>query len=241
MRGIYKLNFLGTDKVYIGQAENISRRFSEHLRTIASGTASKKLLQAVSEYGPPISFDVLCEIPTGIMDKEENLAIEIYDSFANGFNTFRQEGGSLRSQSGLDHSNSKYSKMKILKIFSLLYRTTMTYTAIANRTKTTKYIVANIASGSHRWLSEAYPSQYKLMQAAKANRNIANVKSIELVYGKIPKIVSPTGEIFEVSNIRQFCMAHADLAKNVDSARSSLGKLIKGTKLSHLGWKLYSE
>lgn len=238
MRGIYKLNFTGTDKVYIGQSENIDRRFTDHIYKMKNGKASKKLMEAYTLFGPPISYDVLCEIPVGSMDKDENDAIIIFDSVINGFNTFRTEGGTIRSQSGLSHYNSKYSKRVILKVFSLLYRTTISYAGIAIRTNTNKYLIANIAAGAHIWLKDEYPAQYSQMQLAKLARAKLNIKSLHNTTGSSPVLRSPTGDLHEVHNISDLCRNHQDLAKNLVSSRSNIAKVIKGSKKSHLGWVL---
>lgn len=238
MRGIYRLNFIGTDRTYIGQSENISRRFTDHVNNMKNGAASKKLMEAYNLFGPPISYDVLCEIPVGSMDKDENDAIIIFGSAINGFNTFHTEGGSLRSQSGLSHSNSKYSKRVILKVFSLLYRTNIPYAGIAVRTNTNKYLVANIAAGTHIWLKDEYPAQYSQMQLAKLARAKLNIKSIHNTAGVTPILRSPTGDLHEVLNISDLCRNQPDLAKNLVSSRSNIAKVIKGSKKSHLGWVL---
>lgn len=233
LRGIYKLNFQGTDAVYIGQAENIQKRYKEHLANMLSGRASKKLLEAFKKYGAP-SYEVLCEIPSGSMDAEENSAIEIFDSANSGFNTFRTEGGSIRGLSGLGHGNSKYSKISILRVFSLLYKTTMPYRKIAEKTKVNPSLVSNILQGVHNWLATEYPEQYQKMLDNRAIRNAVNVKSLS----KVVLLKSPTGELFKVQNIRQFCMLQPDLSRNLESARSSIAKVIRGVKPSHLGWIL---
>lgn len=238
MRGVYKLNFSGTDKCYIGQAENIAKRCSEHVACLKRGTASKKMQEAYRLYGLPTIYEVLCEIPVGSMDDDENLAIELFDTVTSGFNTIRKEGGSFRGQSGLDHSGSKYSKRTILKIFSLLYSTTITYKEIGIRTNTNQYLVANIAAGSHRWLADEYPEQYSKLEQAKASRNACNTKNILSTSGRVPKLKSPQGLVHEVSNISQFCREQEDLSINIVSSRSNIAKVIKGTKKSHLRWTL---
>lgn len=233
MRGIYKLNFQGTNAVYIGQAENIEKRYKEHIADMLADRASKKMLEAFKKYGAP-SCEVLCEIPSGFMNAEENMAIEIFDSANNGFNTFRTDGGSIRSLSGLAHGNSKYSKITILRVFSLLYRTTIPYIKIAELVKVNPSLINNILQGSHRWLCVKYPDQYQKMVANRAIRNAINVQSLS----KTVLLKSPTGSVFEVQNIRQFCISQPDLARNLESARSSIAKVIRGVKPSHLGWTL---
>jgi group I intron endonuclease len=232
--GIYKLDFPGTNKVYVGQAKDIKKRFWEHIYSFKNNDASKKLLQAYVEYGEP-TYSILCECSESELNSLENEAIEIFAAVTNGFNTFHLEGGSIRSQSGLDHSNSKYSKILLLKVFSYLYKTTLPYAKIAEILRVNKYLVNNIAYGSHRsWLEKEYPEQYSKFLSNKAIRNSTNLKTLK----EVQYIKSPGGEVYPVQNISEFCRKQPSLADNVESARSSIAKVLKGTRSSHKGWTL---
>ncbi|MFI3219974.1 MAG: GIY-YIG nuclease family protein [Methylococcales bacterium] len=230
--GIYKLDFPNTTKVYIGQSRNILKRISEHISSFKNRTAAKKLLAAYDTYGIP-TYTLLCECATEELIPFENEAIEIYNAYNDGFNTFRLDGGSMRTQSGLSHSNSKYSKREILKVFSLLYRTTISYAKISSRLGLSIYLVNNIASGNHHlWLREEYPDKFNLLISNKVIRKTTNLKTL-----KEPVCIqSPTGKIFTITNVAEFCRSQLDLAKNLTSSKSSIAKVLKGSKRSHLGW-----
>lgn len=51
--GIYKLEFVGTLKVYVGKSLNIKKRYISHLSDMRCGSSSKKLLEAFRTYGEP--------------------------------------------------------------------------------------------------------------------------------------------------------------------------------------------
>ncbi len=235
--GIYKLDFPGTEKVYIGQAKDIIKRIKEHLYTFKNNTASKKLQQAYNTYGEP-SYTILCECTIEELNATENEAIDIFNSCDNGFNTFRLEGGSIRAQGGLTHSNSKYTKREILKIFSLLYRTTIPYTKIATRTNLSKYLVHNIASGLHHlWLKAEYPDQFKLMLDNKLLRNKQNKKNLASMGNSTPTLYGPNGIIYEnITNIAELCRNDPILSTKGDNARSAIGKLLKGNIGGYCGF-----
>lgn len=237
--GIYKLNFAGTSKVYIGQSKNIEKRYREHLANLKNGDqSSRRLQEAYDMYGQP-KLEILCECSLEELNDLENEAIEIFDSYNDGFNSFRKEGGSQRGLSGTEHPNSKYSKIKILRVFSRLYKTLETYRTIAGLENVNIYLIHNIVSGlNHLWLQREYPEQFTEMLLNKDRRRLLNTKSIVNLKGTSIKLISPTNDIVEITNIRQFCINHPDFSNNPDAARSSLGKVIKGTKPSHKGWKL---
>lgn len=235
--GIYKLNFSNTSKVYVGQSIHIEKRYKEHIQTLKDGTASKKLLAAFKEYGEP-SLEILCVCSKNDLNALENEAIEIYDAYNNGFNSFSKEGGSVRALVGLAHPGSKYSKITILKVFSLLYRTTIPYSTIAKKIGIKQYLVNNIVSGSHIWLKYEYPKQYEAMLYNRSVRNSTNLKTISNVdkYTNFV-LVSPTGVVHNnITSIAEFCRNQPDLCINYDSSRSAIGKVLKGTKSAHLGW-----
>lgn len=240
--GIYRLIFKGTDKVYIGQQVNIKNRYSEHLRTFKEGSASCKLQDAYNLYGVP-SLDILCECAMTELDSLENEAIELFDSANNGFNTFTHEGGSIRSSGGLDHWNQKYPKRLILKVLVALIRyKDLSYAAISHRINVSQYLVHNIATGKHHlWLKDTYPDKFALMLELKIGKKNRTKKTISTESGSTPILVSPLGDMYNVPNIRQFCIEHPDFSHNVDASRSSLGKVIKGTKESHKGWTLLKQ
>lgn len=84
--GIYRLIFPNTDKCYIGQSVNIERRYMQHLRSFELSSASAKLQNAYNMYGKPKLDILLDSIEVSELDTCENEAIEIFDSFHNGFN-----------------------------------------------------------------------------------------------------------------------------------------------------------
>jgi len=89
-------------------------------------------------------------------------------------------------------------------------------------------------------LKDSYPGKFAIMLELKAGKKDRTKKTISTELGNIPVLVSPSGDYFKVPNIRQFCVEHPDFCSNIDASRSSLGKVIKGTKTSHKGWVLAS-
>jgi len=92
--GIYKITRIKTGEVYIGQAVNISDRWSNHCKTaLGVGTlASSQLHRVMREDGPEqFTWEVLEETPKDKLKERESYYIDFYDSKTYGLNTIRGE------------------------------------------------------------------------------------------------------------------------------------------------------
>lgn len=236
--GIYKLSFDGTDKVYIGQTTNFSRRLAEHNKLSKAKKWPQKLQDAYDKYGNFI-FEILLECKEEELIELEKLAISLYDSYNNGFNS-KPSGkpNHMVNYQGEDHFNSKYSNQKILEVLDNLLDPNKTLDEISDITQVNRSTVNEICRGtSHTWLHTMYPEKWKKCITAKIKRVglsrtkgglCASKKGVEY-----PPIQSPSGEIFIVTNVRAFAREH-----NLDN--SSLAKVLKGVPNynSHKGWSL---
>lgn len=95
MIGIYKITNLLNNKMYIGQSNNIQRRFSEHCY---KGVKSRIVLDsAIKKYGKDnFSFEVLEECSKELLNERETYWIEFYNSVETGYNL--SYGGDSQSQ-----------------------------------------------------------------------------------------------------------------------------------------------
>ena len=92
--GIYKITRLKTGEIYIGQAVNISDRWSNHCKSaLGVGTlASSQLHRVMREDGPEqFTWEVLEETPKEKLKERESYYIDFYDSKTYGLNTIRGE------------------------------------------------------------------------------------------------------------------------------------------------------
>jgi group I intron endonuclease len=92
MIGIYKITNKQNGKVYIGQSNNIERRFSEH---------KQKRYETIDDYinilgVDNFDFEVIEECNIDELDNKEQLYIQQYQSNINGYNI--QQGGYNNSQ-----------------------------------------------------------------------------------------------------------------------------------------------
>jgi len=213
--GIYKLVFNNTNKVYIGQSVNIEKRFSQHLLNMKNSTATDKLTKAVHTYGIP-SLEILeeCSIPE--LDLLEEEIISIYDSVNNGFNTYSRvyQAPILK---GTEAGNSKYSRGIILKAINYLRDTKSSISTTSKVFGIHTDTLRNIVNArQHHWVSEQYPELLEevrnLLKVSTKQTRINIPKTKYTVNGKgirYPKVLSPDGVVYEVSNINEFARVHS--------------------------------
>lgn len=88
--GVYKITRIKTGEVYIGQAVNVSTRWTEHTKSaLGIGTlASSQLHRAMAEDGPEnFTFELLEKVPKEKLRERESYYIDFYDSKKYGLNT----------------------------------------------------------------------------------------------------------------------------------------------------------
>jgi hypothetical protein len=228
--GIYVLKFNGTNKVYIGQSENISYRFRKHLEKMCRGETALKLQKAYNMYGEP-RLEILLECSPSELNYNEKEAIEIYNAVENGFNTAKEPDIHLR---GDKNGASKYSNNDVSKVLDYLLDVLLSYKDIEALTGVKENTVRHIAnSESHMWLKEVYPEKYAKMLEVKPLR--ISMRTSAGYKGKTyPALISPEGVVYDnINNVSIFAREH-----NLDG--SSITKILnKRPKYhSHKGWKL---
>lgn len=224
--GIYKLNFNGTDKVYIGKSITIESRYSSHKYYLKKGEHSKKLQEAYNLYGMP-TISIIKECLPEELNFEEIYSINQYNSIDQGFNTAKggQDTGNLY---GYDNYNILYDKKVYGTILDMLVSTKYTTKEISEYLGVKVNIVRDICSlTSHSWLKEEFPANYtKLLAINNISRN-----SYLSSNNRATKVVSPEGIVLEVESIKLF-------AEKYGLLNSGLSKLLHGDILSHKGWTL---
>ena len=242
--GIYILKFNGTDKVYVGQSLNIESRYLGHLSDLRRGKSSNKMLDACATYGEPY-LEVLVECQEHELNINENEAIEVFNSVNNGFNTLEhaEDMPSWKSQlKGENGGTAIYSNQQILEAAKLMCDYTLNLVKVSELTGISYATIRKIAQGAqHRWLSNDYPEIWDTLQSVKEKRNqythlkhgdtvrhLFTAKAQGITY---PEVVSPTGEVFNIENLAEFCRTH-------DLQSANIRKMFKGERHTHKGWKL---
>ena len=85
MIGIYKITNKNTGKSYIGQSNDIERRFKEH--QIAGKKSRIPVDIAIQKYGKDLfTYEVVEECLIDQLNEREEYWIKFYDTFNNGYN-----------------------------------------------------------------------------------------------------------------------------------------------------------
>ena len=228
--GIYILRFPNTCKVYIGQSINIEHRFVTHLYKLKKDEGVPKLQKAYIEYGTP-SLEILIDCKEEELNILEDMAIEIFNSVENGFNTM-SNAGHISSLYGEDCGNSKYSNEKVIEVFNyLIDKPELTQQDISDITNVSINVVNGISCGNtHKWLASAFPDKYEKLEEIKSIRRKLRM-SAKIQGIKYPDIVSPEGIIYTVDSIRGFAREHG-------LNYSCLGQVLRKSTKIHRGWKL---
>lgn len=115
--GIYKYQNKLNGKIYIGQSQDIERRYQQHIYDAKNRPERGCGVDlAIKKYGiENFDFEVIEECPTSQLDERERYWIAYYDSYHNGYN--RTPGGlSLR---GSEHPNAKLDEDQVWEIREL--------------------------------------------------------------------------------------------------------------------------
>lgn len=112
MIGIYKITKKENGKAYIGQSNNIERRFTQHC--YKGEKARIPLDVAIKKYGKDaFTFEVIEECTPEQLNERESYWIKYYDTVKNGYNC--SEGGDQQS-TGENNGRSKLTEKDIIKI-----------------------------------------------------------------------------------------------------------------------------
>lgn len=220
MAYIYKLQFDGDERVYIGQTtRTIEDRVKVHYRRLHKNNHhSKKLQEAYNIYKIDPKYTIIEECLPEEMDLLEIKYISEYNSFKEGFNG--TTGGSSCAY-GEDAPNAKYCADDYTCVLTFLAHTDLSSKAISEETGVSEVIVSQILNKtSHTYLKELMPVEYSLI-SRKYNRS-------SVIH---PLIYSPEEVEYNVSNIPIFAKTH-----NLD--KSHLSSVLKGRETQHKGWHL---
>lgn len=164
--GIYAIYWLNEGLVYVGQSQNIEQRIYTHLASLKNNKHNNKKLQnAYNKYGVPEHL-TLEETNISDITNAEILWVSEFNSIKEGLNILDP----ARSLYGTSSGKSKYSKNTVLKVFSMLYKTTVAYSFISERLSVPYTLIRDIKTKvSHVWLQQEYPEKYEIMIQRKQN------------------------------------------------------------------------
>lgn len=138
--GIYQIKNLITEKVYVGSAVNIDRRWYNH-KSLLSNNKNKlpKLQNSVNKHGlESFIFEIIEECPKEILIEREQYWIDYLDSYNKGYNSrpiannnlgmvFSKETREKISKSHIGKHVSDESKKKMSDYWKNYYKTNTIY------------------------------------------------------------------------------------------------------------------
>ena len=112
MIGIYKITNKTNGKSYIGQSNNIERRFQEHK---TKGSTSRIPLDiAIQKYGADnFTYEIIEECSIKQLNDREEYWIQFYNTYNNGYNC--SLGGNQQS-TGSNNGRAKLNEQDVIKI-----------------------------------------------------------------------------------------------------------------------------
>lgn len=156
--GIYKIQNLINGHVYIGQAVNINRRWTDEKRDAFNPNDKAynyPISRAFRKYGiENFSFEIIEECEVSNLNERERYWVTHYNSFFEGYNqTLGGDGG---------HISDKKPKDYIIGIIKDLQETDMYHQEIADKWNVSREMVQGINTGRY-WKQDniSYPLQTK--------------------------------------------------------------------------------
>lgn len=153
MVGIYKIQNLLNNKVYVGQSNDILRRWRDHKNNAFNSNDhnyNTHLYRSIRKYGlQNFSFEILEECSTSELDAREIYWISYYNSFFEGYNLTM----------GGDGSGSEVNKTRIISIIHELETTHKSHRQIAEENEISTEMVQGINSGRYWHHDRVYPIQ----------------------------------------------------------------------------------
>lgn len=149
MIGIYKIENLVNQKVYIGQSVHIEKRWQEHCQSSSDSLIGK----AIKKYGKTnFSFMVLEECDKNLLNEREEFFIKQYNSIVpNGYNIEERDNG--RKSYFL-----KYSKETFLSIIDDIKNSKLSFEEISSKYDIDLSMVYYLNRGDYHTLKdENYP------------------------------------------------------------------------------------
>lgn len=221
--GIYALWFEKPKLIYVGQSVLLCKRKQNHYNELKRYRHKNRKVQAAyTLFGLP-EFIVLETCSVSKLNDREAHWIEKYNAINEGLNL----RAVFAEGENFNLICSKHSKIAVLKVFSLLTKSSFTYYDIAIKARTSIDLVSSIAQGkSHIWLKKEYPNLY----AKIGSKNLYNTK-----------FISPSGDIYNVNSLSTFANSLASSEKEKKLWIGGLSSVKTKKRKSYRGWYLYDD
>jgi group I intron endonuclease len=218
--GIYKITCTANGKIYIGSSADMYKRWRRHLNDLRNHTHHNRYLQrAFAKFGE-LSFGIeILEFaaPHVLLEREQYWLDALQPFNEKGFNLNLTADGSHLSQESIE-------KIRLAKTGKNLSPEHRAKIAAANMGRPgNKGNTGRIFTETHRHKISA-----RLTGKRKSAEHCANNAKSQSKYRYI--VTSPSGEVIEVGNMRQFCREN-------HLHQGHMAAVARGEKSSYCGWK----
>lgn len=224
--GIYLLYWESCKEVYIGQSVNIESRYKSHIRSLKHGKHRNIHVQNKFNLNGVPSIRILEVSNTELLNSKEVLW---FNKFEHTLNIAVPGNSSF----GTEAVGAKYSRIQILRAFSMLSSGDgwTEYSKIYSRTGVIEPVISSIKTGaSHTWLKEEYPERYDIMFEKVPDYNLRHRKVLKGI------LKSKCGELYEIYNCSDFArlvLGNVALNSHVNAVLNNKRKSVKGfTKIN---------
>lgn len=216
---IYKIKNTINKKEYVGQTyQSLEKRFSRHVLESKWNPRKKMpIVEAIHKYGAKkFSIHLLELLPIDstkqmVDDKEVEWGLKLNTLSPNGYNLKLGGGRGICSE----ETKKKISAGNVGK----------TITEKTRRKLRISHLGKHLSEEAKRKLSLHFSGR-----PSSRKSNVAASKKNSKKY----TLLSPSNELIEVTNMRQFCLANK-------LCKSNMSLLVSGKKMGYRGWKLIKD
>lgn len=252
--GIYLILNTKTRKIYIGQAQNIRKRWNDHRHALRHNKHPNRHLQAAwNKYAAKaFKFSVLEYCAIDRLDSREQHYLNIYIPKGDCYNLAVDATSPMRGRKNTPESNTKRSDALKGRTLSLEHRKKIGMANKGGKGSTGRIVTA----ATRQKLSVSHEHRLPMSDETKEKISIAN-RGRKLTPAHREKIVnaskgrkhsleskqkmsdvksgqyiatSPDGIEYRIKNLRQFCSEN-------ELSDGSMGQVISGKRKHHKGWK----
>lgn len=182
--GIYKIFFIGTDRIYIGRAVDILRRFKEHICSAKKDNGRDSQLPihlAIKKYGVENThLEIVERCNREVLDSREKYWTKYYHSNDKRYGYNIASGGQDSvGLSGEHHSQAKLTQEQVNEIIAELKKNDKTLREIAAQYDVSNATVTNINTG-HNWYNSKldYPIRKNALSSSVVTDSISKKRMI---------------------------------------------------------------
>jgi len=230
--GIYKIANKLNGRIYVGSAKEFKRRWSQHTSSLRNQKHQNKFFQAdFNKCGEEAFVFEVIEVTEG-KTKEERLLVEeayikqYYDSGDRCYNlcdrAISREGYPSKDPEKTKQKQSEAQK-KRYENPEVRQKQSEISKAMWQRPEHIEKMKA-IASSPEK-LDKFHQTCHTMESKRKVGEQLAKY------WGKI---ISPTGEVYDITNLNRFCVDHGLI-------KQSMIQVFNGEVYQAHGWRLYSE